>query len=152
MVCNDKKEKFGYYILEWIGEPLTGQETGQLMCDTVYWKSIPRAPFWYTHSFPLHVETHTLTNVIMTDLPLHAISENIPLPNGCAKDSATRKVQRKLLLNHMILSWLKYLGEKPLKMLTVETLQRLLVLVVKAAVVELVKRAAAVIVNRLSIP
>ena len=56
-------------------------------------------------------------------------------------------------MNHMISSWLKYLGGKPLKMLIVQTIQRLLVLVVAAAaVVVLVKIAAAVIVNKLSIP
>ena len=52
VVCNDKKEKFGYYIVEWIGVPWTDQETHQLMCDAVYWNSIPRALFWYTRSLP----------------------------------------------------------------------------------------------------
>ena len=50
MVCNDKKEKFGYYIMEWIGVPWTDQETHTLMCDAVYWNSVPRAPFWYMHN------------------------------------------------------------------------------------------------------
>ena len=63
------------------------------------------------------------------------------------------KMQRNLLFNHTILSWLKYLEEKPLKMLIVQTIQMLLVLVVVAAVVVLVKAAAAaVIVNNLIIP
>ena len=62
------------------------------------------------------------------------------------------KVQRKLGLNHIILSWQKYLEDKPLKMLTVQTIQIVLVsVVVAAAVAVLVKAAAAVIVNKLII-
>ena len=45
VVCNDKKEKYGYYIVECIGAPWTDQETHQLMCDAVYRNSVPRAPF-----------------------------------------------------------------------------------------------------------
>ena len=43
VVCNGKKEKFGYHIVlvEWIGVPWANQET------TVYWNSIPIALFWY---------------------------------------------------------------------------------------------------------
>ena len=37
----DKKEKFGNCIVEWIGVPWTDQETHQLMCDAVYWNSVP---------------------------------------------------------------------------------------------------------------
>ena len=123
--------------------PWTGQEMHQLMCDVVYWNSVPRAPFWYMRSSPLHIETHALTHVIRADLPLHAVGENNPF-----------LVQRKLVLNHTILSWLKYLEENPLKMLTMQTIQMVLVFVVAVAAVALVlvKIAAAVIVNKLSIP
>ena len=60
------------------------------------------------------------------------------------------------MLNHMILSWQKYLGEKPLKKLTVKTIQVVLVMLAVVAVVVvllvLVKTAGAVIVNKLTIP
>ena len=36
VVCNDKKEKVGYYIVEWIGVPWTDQGTHQLMYNAVY--------------------------------------------------------------------------------------------------------------------
>ena len=52
----------------------------------------------------------------------------------------------------MILSWLKYLEENPLKMLTMQRMQMVLVLVVAAATVEVLVKAAAVIVNKLTIP
>ena len=46
VVCNDEKEKYEYYIIvEWIGVPWADQETNQLMCNAVYWNSVPRAPF-----------------------------------------------------------------------------------------------------------
>ena len=88
----------GYHIVEWIGVPWSDQETCQLMCDAVYWNSIPRAPFWQKHNSPLHIETHTLIHVITADLPLLAIAENDLLPNGCANaSSAKRKVANKKL-------------------------------------------------------
>ena len=132
VVCNDKKENLVYYIVEWIGVPWTDQQTCQFMCDTAaYWSSIPQSSilFWYnTRSSPLCIETHALTHMVTADLPpLHVMVVQ--------KTLLQEKVQRKkLVLNHMILSLQKYLGE--LKMLTVQTKQIVLVMLLVVIVVE----------------
>ena len=84
--------------MEWIGVLWTNQETHQLMCDAVYWNFVPRAAFCYIHSSSPHIETHVLTHVITTDLPLHEIGEDNPLSNSCTKASATRKGAKKLAI------------------------------------------------------
>ena len=84
--------------MEWIGVLWTNQETHQLMCDAVYWNFVPRAAFCYIHSSSPHIETHVLTHVITTDLPLHEIGEDNPLSNSGTKTSATRKGAKKLAI------------------------------------------------------
>ena len=96
VVCNDDKEKHGYYLVEWLGVPWTRQDTDELLCKAVYWNSVPYAPGWYTRSNPPHIETQLLNHIITADLELHPISESNKLPNGCAKASATRKGAMKL--------------------------------------------------------
>ena len=96
VVCNDKNKKYGYNIVEWARVPWTDQEKHELLCDAAYWNTVPRAPGWYTGTYPPHIETHIINNVIAANLPLHEISEDHMLPNGCAKASATKKGERKL--------------------------------------------------------
>ena len=96
IVCSDKNEINGYYIVEWLGVPWTDQETRDLLCQAIYWNSVPRAPGWYTRSNPEHIETHLLNHVISADLELNPISDSNKLPNGCAKASATRQGAMKL--------------------------------------------------------
>ena len=96
IVCNDTKEKHGYYIVQWSGSPWTHQETGELMCDGVHFNHVPRAPLWYTKSFPVEADTHVLKHVIVPDLKLLPISEGNPLPSSCSKKSATTLRAMKL--------------------------------------------------------
>ena len=96
VLCNDKAEKNGYYLVEWIGSPFTSQETKVLLCDAVYYNKVPRAPGWYTRSNPPHIETHELNHVISADLPMIPISDSNKLPNGCAKAIAKRMGAMKL--------------------------------------------------------
>lgn len=96
VLCNDKAEKNGYYLVEWIGSSWTSQETRVLFCDAVYWNKIPRAPGWYTRSNPPHIETHELNHVISADLSMIPMSESNKLPNGCAKAVAKRMGAMKL--------------------------------------------------------
>ena len=60
VACNDKNEKYGYYIVELATSvPWTDQETHEFLCDAVYWNSVPaRALGWCTRSYPPHIETH----------------------------------------------------------------------------------------------
>ena len=102
--------------MEWTGVPWADQETPhKLMYDAVYWNSVPRALFWNMYSSFPHIEAHILNHIIMADLLLHAIAENILLPNGCANASATRNGAKKLAIesHHDFTIGLKFLEEKP---------------------------------------
>ena len=136
VVCNDKIEKFGYYIVEWASVPWTDQKTHELLCDAFYWNSVQRAPGWYTRSSPPHIEIHLLNHVITADLPLHKISENHTLPNGCAKASAAKKGARKLSdeSHDSILLWQKFSKEKLLKTFIERMKQKLQLIMIQVVV------------------
>ena len=139
--------------MEWIGVPWTDQEMHQLMCDAVYWNSIPRAPFWFMCSLPPHIETHMLTHVITADLQLHAIGENNPVPNTCAKASTTRKGAKKVSVESHDFIMAEIFRREALEDVdSADNTEASGVSSSSCAVVMLMKTAAAVIVNKLTIP
>lgn len=105
----DDPDTEGYYLVRWIGEPYNIEQdteltdfdppmilqSGELVCDAIYFNTVPRANHWYTPS--TNRTKVRLQQVLLADATLEVESQTNPLPNSCRKIEARRQGAKKLL-------------------------------------------------------
>ena len=86
----DTEAKEGYYLVEWIGEPHTDQDTGELKCEAFWCDPVPRARKWF---FPTVQETVVdVQNVVDPDVVVNQLeADNMPPNTACREDCVERK-------------------------------------------------------------
>jgi hypothetical protein len=103
----------GYYIVRWTSSPYTLQEdllleefvppirieAGELVCDAVYWETLPRAKHWWYPKGETDTVTVRMQQVVASNLRLDEISTTNKLPNTCRKREAT-SVGARRISNH----------------------------------------------------